>query len=331
MSLSIPVVWSDRHRLHEPGARGLGRGAHARDRGARSGPSGSAPRSRRAARGSSPRPSIPTRRCSRCTTRSCSTTSFSAWERWEAAGLPDDPGQDRVVPYIFPRPGLGRLEPAAAANPTARAGQFAYDTMTLIGPGTWEAARAAADAALTAVDLVAGGERAAYACTPAAGPPRRARLLRRLLLPQQRRDRRRGDVRRRRRRAGRGDRHRRPPRQRHPADLLRRPGRAHRLGPRRPGRRLVPALPRLRDRGSARAWARAPTATSRLVPGSGDEAWLDAVGRARRLGRAPAARGRSSSRSASTPPAATRRARSRSASTATPRRAARSASSASRP
>ena len=36
--------------------------------------------------------------------------------------------------------------------------------MTLIGPGTWEAARAAADAALTAADLVLAGERAAYAC-----------------------------------------------------------------------------------------------------------------------------------------------------------------------
>jgi acetoin utilization deacetylase AcuC-like enzyme len=36
--------------------------------------------------------------------------------------------------------------------------------MTLIGPGTWEAARAAVDVALTAVDLVAGGEPLAYAC-----------------------------------------------------------------------------------------------------------------------------------------------------------------------
>jgi len=36
--------------------------------------------------------------------------------------------------------------------------------MTLIGPGTWEAACGAADAALTAADLVLGGEPAAYAC-----------------------------------------------------------------------------------------------------------------------------------------------------------------------
>ncbi len=36
--------------------------------------------------------------------------------------------------------------------------------MTLIGPGTWEAARAALDAAVTAADLVLAGEPVAYAC-----------------------------------------------------------------------------------------------------------------------------------------------------------------------
>jgi acetoin utilization deacetylase AcuC-like enzyme len=85
-----------------------------------------------------------------------------AWEAWAASGLLDDPGQDRVVPYVFPHRTLGaRRAPSAT---WARAGWFAYDTMTLVGPGTWEAARAAVDCALTAVDLVAGGEQAAYAC-----------------------------------------------------------------------------------------------------------------------------------------------------------------------
>jgi acetoin utilization deacetylase AcuC-like enzyme len=74
---------------------------------------------------------------------------------WVAAGFPADPGQDRVVPYIFPTAGLlaglPLREPAAAH---ARAGRYCYDTMTLVGPGTWEAARGAVDAALTAVDLV---------------------------------------------------------------------------------------------------------------------------------------------------------------------------------
>jgi acetoin utilization deacetylase AcuC-like enzyme len=85
-----------------------------------------------------------------------------AWTEWERSGLLDDPGQNRVVPYNFARRGLGaRREPVAI---WARAGWFAYDTMTPIGPGTWEAARAAVDCALTAVDLVAAGEPAAYAC-----------------------------------------------------------------------------------------------------------------------------------------------------------------------
>ncbi len=85
----------------------------------------------------------------------------TAWEEWSAAELPTD----RVVPYIFARAELtsGR-QPATPAAVWARPGLFAYDTMTLVGPGTWEAARAAVDVALTAVDLVADGERVAYAC-----------------------------------------------------------------------------------------------------------------------------------------------------------------------
>jgi acetoin utilization deacetylase AcuC-like enzyme len=85
----------------------------------------------------------------------------TAWDEWSAAELPSD----RVVPYVFARSELtGGRPPAVPAAVWARPGLFAYDTMTLIGPGTWEAARAAADVALTAVDLVAGGEPLAYAC-----------------------------------------------------------------------------------------------------------------------------------------------------------------------
>jgi acetoin utilization deacetylase AcuC-like enzyme len=85
----------------------------------------------------------------------------TAWDDWSAAALPSD----RVVPYVFARSELTRGR--APATPTAvwaRPGLFAYDTMTLIGPGTWEAARAAVDVALTAVDLVSAGEPVAYAC-----------------------------------------------------------------------------------------------------------------------------------------------------------------------
>src|SRR3954465_4242353 len=83
-----------------------------------------------------------------------------AWDEWAQAGLPEDPGQDRVVPYFFAAG--ARHEPVAV---WARPGYFAYDTMTLVGPGTWEAARAAADVALTAVDHVLAGAATAYACT----------------------------------------------------------------------------------------------------------------------------------------------------------------------
>ena len=98
-----------------------------------------------------------------------------AWEAWTAAGLDRDPGQDRVVPYVFAHPALtpGRppLEPAAT---WARPGLYAYDTMTLVGPGTWEAARAAVDAALTAADLVSPGRR-----RPTPAPARPATTSRR--------------------------------------------------------------------------------------------------------------------------------------------------------
>jgi acetoin utilization deacetylase AcuC-like enzyme len=88
-----------------------------------------------------------------------------AWDDWEAAGLGVDPGQDRVVPYVFAHGRLTADRPAAVPTAVwARTGYFAYDTMTLIGPGTWEAARAAVDVALTAADLVAAGTPHAYAC-----------------------------------------------------------------------------------------------------------------------------------------------------------------------
>ena len=78
-------------------------------------------------------------------------------------------GQDRVVPYVFPTAAMTQgMPPTRAAATHGRAGQFGYDTMTLVGPGTWEAARAAVDCALTATDLVTrAGETTAYAlCRP---------------------------------------------------------------------------------------------------------------------------------------------------------------------
>jgi acetoin utilization deacetylase AcuC-like enzyme len=88
-----------------------------------------------------------------------------AWESWAGTGLSDDPGQSDVVGYIFPTPGfLAGVEPRLPTSLSARTGAYCYDTMTVVASGTWEAARAAVDVALTAADLVLDGIPAAYAC-----------------------------------------------------------------------------------------------------------------------------------------------------------------------
>jgi acetoin utilization deacetylase AcuC-like enzyme len=88
---------------------------------------------------------------------------------WQQGPYDELVGQDRVVPYVFPTPAMTQgMAPTPAAATHGRAGQYCYDTMTLVGPGTWEAARAAVDCALTAVDLVTtGASGTAYAlCRP---------------------------------------------------------------------------------------------------------------------------------------------------------------------
>jgi acetoin utilization deacetylase AcuC-like enzyme len=90
------------------------------------------------------------------------------WADWEAGGYVRDYGRDRVVPYVFPTAAMLAGQPARRPAAThGQVGLYCYDTMTLIGPGSWEAIRAAADAALTAAELVAGGQRVSYAlCRP---------------------------------------------------------------------------------------------------------------------------------------------------------------------
>jgi acetoin utilization deacetylase AcuC-like enzyme len=162
MALAMPVVWSDRHRLHNPGGE-VWVGVR------------------------TPGTELPARADAIRSTLARQDARFveadahddhallavhdaelleylaGAWREWEAAGLTRDPGQDRVVPYVFAHAGLTDA-PVIPVAPAARAGYFAYDTMTLIGPGTWEAARAAADVALTATERVLAGAPAAYAC-----------------------------------------------------------------------------------------------------------------------------------------------------------------------
>jgi acetoin utilization deacetylase AcuC-like enzyme len=162
MPLTMPVVWSDRHRLHEPGGEvwiGIRTpGTEVPERADRI----------RAALVAEGAPLVDAaehdHRALRLHRPDLLAYLAGAWEEWQRAGLAAE--QDRVVPYIFPHPGL-TAAPRRATAATARAGNFAFDTMTLIGPGTWEAARAAVDTAVTAADLVLDGAPAAYAlCRP---------------------------------------------------------------------------------------------------------------------------------------------------------------------
>src|SRR3954471_10062384 len=166
MRLALPIVWSDRHRLHEPGGE-VWIGVRPRGTGGprRAEATGAALRACDAPFvAAEPHPDDDV-----LAVHDAALIDYlrTAWNEWAAAGLPTDPGQDRVVPYVFAHAGLTTHAPPAVPVATwARPGYFAYDTMTLIGPGTYEAARAAVDAALTAADLVGQGEtRAAYALT----------------------------------------------------------------------------------------------------------------------------------------------------------------------
>lgn len=165
--LAMPVVWTDLHRLHDPagevwvgvkipGSEVSERGEVIREALTAAG----APFVGMVEHGSAPLRKV----------HAAGLLDYleSAYAGWLAAGLDKDPGQDRVVPYVFPLPQLmgGRpLRMPVAAS--ALAGCFSVDTTTSIGPTTYEAARAAVDAALTAVDQVLGGAPAAYAaCRP---------------------------------------------------------------------------------------------------------------------------------------------------------------------
>ena len=92
----------------------------------------------------------------------------TASARWAEGPYESLVGQDRVVPYLFPTPAMTAGLPARKAVAVhADAGRFGYDTMTLVGPGTWEAARAAVDCAIEAARMVADGAPLAYAlCRP---------------------------------------------------------------------------------------------------------------------------------------------------------------------
>ena len=104
---------------------------------------------------------------------------------------------ERLARCRQPRRGHSRLlagaahDAAACRTPSpASSATTPWPAETSISAGTWEAACASADVALTAASLLARGERARLRAVPAARAPRGARSVRRLLLSQQRGDRR---------------------------------------------------------------------------------------------------------------------------------------------
>jgi acetoin utilization deacetylase AcuC-like enzyme len=142
MSLAMPVVWSDSCRLHDPGGEIW---VGVRTEGTEVAARVDAVRDSLVGNGASIVEAVspPDESLLRVHDDSLLSYLASAWEEWTTAGLPEDPGQDRVVPYVFAHASLtsGRAPHIPAAT-WAKPGYFAYDTMTLVGPGTWEAARA---------------------------------------------------------------------------------------------------------------------------------------------------------------------------------------------
>jgi acetoin utilization deacetylase AcuC-like enzyme len=80
----------------------------------------------------------------------------NAWAEWTALGHTGD-----ILPSVWPiRSFRSDVEPE---NFMARLGLYSYDSGTPFTSGTWTAARAGADLALSAAAHVAGGARAAFA------------------------------------------------------------------------------------------------------------------------------------------------------------------------
>jgi acetoin utilization deacetylase AcuC-like enzyme len=167
VSLPVPVVWSEDCVQHEPGGEvWLG----VWDRGTEVPARALVLRDALATAGA---PLLPAREHDDAILRTVHDPLLvdhlaGVWRDWSAAGLPVEYGRDRVVPYVFPTAGmlagLPLREPPAVHG---RAGMFCYDTMTLVGPGSWAAIRGAVDAAQTAAGLVSSGTRLAYAlCRP---------------------------------------------------------------------------------------------------------------------------------------------------------------------
>lgn len=87
-----------------------------------------------------------------------------AWALWEAEGRTAP-----CMPSVWTAPGMANATRMDSEPQTidGKLGFFSFDTSSAILPGTWRAVKAAYDVALTAADLVASGDRAAFAlCRP---------------------------------------------------------------------------------------------------------------------------------------------------------------------
>jgi len=85
----------------------------------------------------------------------------SAWNQWLAA----DPANARVQPFPSVWPIRTLRSDEEPANFIARLGLYSFDNGTPISAGTWQAAKAGADAAASAAGLIAGGERHVFCAT----------------------------------------------------------------------------------------------------------------------------------------------------------------------
>jgi acetoin utilization deacetylase AcuC-like enzyme len=97
--------------------------------------------------------------------RGLETFIASAWAEYQVV----NPGTRDVVPDVFYRPSIRRgMTPAVVPKSiNGRLGWFCFETTTPLTEGTYVAARGAVDTALSATQLVLGGDRAAYAlCRP---------------------------------------------------------------------------------------------------------------------------------------------------------------------
>lgn len=162
--IAMPTVWTDRHRLHAandgywlgihvPGDEEANRGDSLREQLVAAGSQiVDAPDL-----GLAPLLAVHDERFVDCLRR--------AYPEWVAAGHVQKPGQPLVVPYIFATARFAARARRERPPSTIRAeiGLYATDTMTLLGPGTFEAACAAVHASVHAAELVMAGVSAAYA------------------------------------------------------------------------------------------------------------------------------------------------------------------------